>query len=128
MSPTPQKSKEQLYREFDSTDWRAITWHFYKKVYDAKGIEPKPRHKKRLEESGFEIACRITGRGQGYQRYQSLLWWYLPTRLLKEEFTKRDYLMSKIAKDDTWLGGSLIVPFTAIKPYRPIPGFGECKE
>lgn len=38
---------------------------------------------------------------------------YLPNELLKEEFVKRDYLLSKIEKDDGWKGGTLIVPFKA---------------
>jgi hypothetical protein len=36
---------------------------------------------------------------------------YLPTGLLKEEFVRRDYLLSKIEKDNSWMGGTLIVPF-----------------
>jgi hypothetical protein len=45
---------------------------------------------------------------------------YLPEELLKEEFVKRDFLMSKIEKDDGWVGASstsgeaaLIIPFKA---------------
>jgi len=38
---------------------------------------------------------------------------YLPNALLKEEFVKRDYLMKKIDKDNSWLGGNLVVPFTS---------------
>lgn len=38
---------------------------------------------------------------------------YLPNELLKEEFVKRDYLLSKVEKDDSWLGGNLVVPFKA---------------
>jgi hypothetical protein len=38
---------------------------------------------------------------------------YLPNELLKEEFIRRDYLLSKIEKDDTWKGGNLVVPFKA---------------
>jgi hypothetical protein len=38
---------------------------------------------------------------------------YLPNELLKEELVKRDYLLSKIEKDDSWKGGPLIVPFKA---------------
>lgn len=36
---------------------------------------------------------------------------YLANDLLKEELVKRDYLLSKVEKDDGWLGGPLIVPF-----------------
>jgi hypothetical protein len=36
---------------------------------------------------------------------------FLPNELLKEELVKRDFILSKVEKDDTWLGGSLIVPF-----------------
>jgi hypothetical protein len=45
---------------------------------------------------------------------------YLPNELLKEEFVRRDYLLSNIEKDDGWVGasatnneGALIVPFKA---------------
>jgi hypothetical protein len=38
---------------------------------------------------------------------------YLPNELLKEEFIKRDYLLTKIEKDNTWKGGNLVVPFKA---------------
>jgi hypothetical protein len=38
---------------------------------------------------------------------------YLPNELLKEEFVKRDFLLSKVEKDDNWKGGELIVPFKA---------------
>lgn len=45
---------------------------------------------------------------------------YLPTSLLKEEVVKRDYFLSKVEKDDGWLGASTtsgearyIVPFKA---------------
>lgn len=45
--------------------------------------------------------------------FQAMLNEYLPNELLKEEFVKRDYLLSKVEKDDTWLGGNLVVPFKA---------------
>jgi hypothetical protein len=45
--------------------------------------------------------------------FQDMLNEYLPNELLKEEFVKRDFLMSKIEKDDSWKGGQLIVPFKA---------------
>lgn len=46
---------------------------------------------------------------------------FLPNALLKEEMVKRDYVLSTIEKDDTWVGasastgngGNLIVPFKA---------------
>lgn len=38
---------------------------------------------------------------------------YLPNELLKEEMIKRDYLLSNVDKDDSWLGGNLVVPFKA---------------
>lgn len=38
---------------------------------------------------------------------------YLPNELLKEEMIKRDYLLTNVDKDDSWLGGNLIVPFKA---------------
>lgn len=45
--------------------------------------------------------------------FQDMLNEYLPNELLKEELVKRDYLLSKIDRDDTWMGGDLIVPFKA---------------
>lgn len=53
--------------------------------------------------------------------FQSMLNDFLPNELLKEEMVKRDYLLNKIDKDDTWIGasgsnangGNLIVPFKA---------------
>lgn len=52
--------------------------------------------------------------------FQSMLNDFLPNSLLKEEAVQRDFLLSKIDKDDGWLGASstnneaaLIVPFKA---------------
>lgn len=45
--------------------------------------------------------------------FQDMLNEYLPNELLKEEFVKRDFLLSKIEKDNTWKGGNLVVPFKA---------------
>jgi hypothetical protein len=36
---------------------------------------------------------------------------YLPNELLMEELIKRDYLLNKVVKDDSWKQGDLIVPF-----------------
>lgn len=52
--------------------------------------------------------------------FQNMLNDFLPNELLKEEIVKRDYLLNKIEKDDTWIGaaansgangGNLVVPF-----------------
>lgn len=54
--------------------------------------------------------------------FQTMLNDFLPNELLKEELVKRDFLLSKIEKDDTWIGastgqagngGALVVPFKA---------------
>lgn len=53
--------------------------------------------------------------------FQAMLNDFLPNKLLKEELVKRDYLLNKVEKDDTWIGasgtngngGNLIVPFKA---------------
>lgn len=53
--------------------------------------------------------------------FQAMLNDFLPNELLKEEMVKRDYLLNKVEKDDTWIGdsgssgngGNLIVPFKA---------------
>lgn len=36
---------------------------------------------------------------------------YLPVELLKEEYIKRDWLMSNANIDEGWKGGQLVVPF-----------------
>lgn len=41
----------------------------------------------------------------------SMLKEYLPYELLFEELMQRDYLLSKVAKDQSWKGGELSVPF-----------------
>ncbi len=45
--------------------------------------------------------------------FQDMLNEFLPNELLKEELVKRDYVLSKVEKDNTWKGGTLIVPFKA---------------
>ncbi len=45
--------------------------------------------------------------------FQDMLNDYLPNELLREELIKRDYLLSKVEKDDSWKGGPLVVPFKA---------------
>lgn len=53
--------------------------------------------------------------------FQAMLNDFLPNELLKEEMVKRDFLLNKVEKDDTWIGasgssgngGNLIVPFKA---------------
>jgi len=45
--------------------------------------------------------------------FQAMLNEYLPNKLLKEEYIKRDFVLSTIEKDDKWKGGKLIVPFKA---------------
>ena len=45
--------------------------------------------------------------------FQDMLNEYLPNELLKEEFVKRDYVLTKVEKDNNWLGGNLVVPFKA---------------
>lgn len=45
--------------------------------------------------------------------FSSMLNQYLPNELLKEEMVKRDWLLMNVEKDNSWLGGDLIVPFKA---------------
>lgn len=53
--------------------------------------------------------------------FQAMLNDFLPNELLKEEMVKRDYILTTVEKDDTWIGasstsgngGNLIVPFKA---------------
>lgn len=43
--------------------------------------------------------------------FQSMLNDYMPNDLLRDEFLKRDYLLSKVEKKNDWKGGPLVVPF-----------------
>lgn len=43
--------------------------------------------------------------------FQNMLNEYTPYKLLREEILKRVYFINKAQKDDSWLGGNLIVPF-----------------
>lgn len=43
--------------------------------------------------------------------FDTMLNEYAPNKLFKEELKKRNWLYNNIEKDDSWLGGSLIVPF-----------------
>jgi hypothetical protein len=43
--------------------------------------------------------------------FQDMLNEYLPTSLLKDEVVQRDYVLSKIEKDNGWKGGTYVVPF-----------------
>lgn len=47
--------------------------------------------------------------------FQTMLNQYLPNKLLKEETVKRDWLLSNVDMDDSWLGGDLIVPFKGVQ-------------
>lgn len=38
---------------------------------------------------------------------------FLPNELLKEGIVKRDYVLQNVQKDDSWKGGTLVVPFKA---------------
>lgn len=50
----------------------------------------------------------------GTQRtFQDMLNDHLNYDLLKEELLKRDYILSKVERDDEWIGGDLPVPFKA---------------
>lgn len=43
--------------------------------------------------------------------FSTMLNEYLPNKLLKEELIKRSWLLQNIEKDNSWGGGSIIVPF-----------------
>jgi len=43
--------------------------------------------------------------------FQAMLNEYLAEDLLRTEYLKRDYIMSKVTKDDGWKGGTYVVPF-----------------
>lgn len=43
--------------------------------------------------------------------FSTMLNEYLPNELLKEEIIKRDWLLTNVEKDDSWKGGTYVVPF-----------------
>ena len=43
--------------------------------------------------------------------FSNMLNEYLPEKLLLDELKKRNWALSNIEQDDSWLGGNLIVPF-----------------
>lgn len=43
--------------------------------------------------------------------FSTMLNEYLPNSLLQEEMIQRDWLLTNVEKDNSWLGGQLIVPF-----------------
>lgn len=43
--------------------------------------------------------------------FQAMLNQYLPNELLAEELIKRDYILQKVDKDNSWKGGDIQVPF-----------------
>lgn len=45
------------------------------------------------------------------ESFSAMLNEYTPNELFREEIIKRDYLLSKVEKDDSWKGGTLVVPF-----------------
>jgi hypothetical protein len=45
------------------------------------------------------------------RNFQDLLNEYLPNQMLKEELIRRDYILTKVNKDNNWKGSKLIVPF-----------------
>lgn len=45
--------------------------------------------------------------------FSAMLNEYLPNDLLKEELIKRDWILSNVEKDNSWKGGTLVVPFKA---------------
>lgn len=57
---------------------------------------------------GAHLKCYATDR-----TFQDMLNEYLPNSLLKEELIKRDYVLTKVKKDNNWKGGKIIVPFKA---------------
>lgn len=77
------------------------------------------RYKERLRLHGFDhryiYNCRARALAKMEKRHKKQ-----SNRLLIEEFMKRDYLLRNIAKDDSWLGGNLIVPFRPGVRVEPI--------
>lgn len=47
--------------------------------------------------------------------FQDMLNEYLSNELLAEELIKRDYILTKVEKDDSWKGGKIPVPFKGSK-------------
>lgn len=50
------------------------------------------------------------------RNFQDMLNEFLPDKLLKEEHIKRDYITSKVGRDDGWKGGTRPVPFRGARP------------
>ena len=42
--------------------------------------------------------------------FNNLINEYLPVSLMKEELIKRDYLLSKVDRDDSWTSGNIVIP------------------
>ena len=45
--------------------------------------------------------------------FSTMLNQYLPNQLLREELIKRDWFLQNVKKDQSWEGGTIIVPFEA---------------
>ena len=46
--------------------------------------------------------------------FQDMLNEYIPNNLLKEELIKRDYILTRVEKDNKWKGGTIPVPFKGV--------------
>lgn len=45
------------------------------------------------------------------RNFQDMLNEFLPNSLLREEMLKMDYFLQNVEKDESWLGGAMVVPF-----------------
>src|SRR3990167_782147 len=64
--------------------------------------------------------------------FSTMLNQYLPNKLLEEELIKQDWLLANVERDDSWLGGDLIVPFVGSEAssvqYASLPGSTDIHE
>lgn len=69
-----------------------------------------------IEALAFEpLAAVDPGLAADYTRvtdFAALLNAYLPNKLLHEELLKRDFLLTKLSKNNDWRGGTFVVPFS----------------
>lgn len=64
--------------------------------------------------------------------FSAMLNEYLPNELLREEMNKRMWVMSNVEQDESWLGGTLVVPFegagASSVQFETLPGSTDISE
>lgn len=101
------KRKLEFLESLTEEEWKNLVWSFYEPEFTRRGLTPKPRHIVRLKGNACGIAAQLLGKSS----FTILLQWYMPPKLLKEEFLRKDFLLRMVEKDEAWTGGCLVVPF-----------------